>query len=213
MKHPSTLAAAAATGEIRPSRASVSEGALLDAGERLLEEVGFDGLTTTAVAAAAGLSTGTFYAYFADKHALLSALFAARLDDLVLRVAEVLTADNLLDLGLDITLAQAVDLVVEGYRAHGAVLRAALPRVPLREDLRRLYWTRHIHSVDVVERFIRRGAAAGLIRGQHPDVLAHAVVVLTQGLNNPVLLTGDGALAAGVRDELAGALVAMLSPR
>jgi AcrR family transcriptional regulator len=194
-------------------RAAATEAALLDAGERLLAAGGLEAATSTAIAAAAGVSTGTFYAYFADKHALLAALFAARLDDLVDRVEGVLTADNLLDLGLEATLARAVDLVVEGYRAHAPVLRAALARVPVRDDLRTLYWARHARSVTVLERFLRRGAAAGMVRGGDVEVLAHATLVLTQGLNNPVLLGGDTPLADAVRAELSGALAVLLRPR
>jgi AcrR family transcriptional regulator len=186
--------------------------ALLDAGERLLARVGFDGLTTTAVAEEAGVSTGTFYGYFADKHALLAALFAVRLDDLVARVGAILTADHLLDHGLEQTMDDAVDLVVEGYRAHAPVLRAALARIALRDDLRELYRERHGRSVAVVARFIRRGRAAGLVRDGEADVLAHAVVILTQSLNTPVLLEGDPPFAAQLQAELARALTAVLAP-
>lgn len=196
----------------RSARASATEAALLDAGQRRLAAGGFEAMTTTAVATEAGVSSGTFYGYFEDKHALLAALFARRLDDLVHRVEEVLTADNLLDLGLEATLAEAVDVTLEGYREHAAVLRAALARVPVRADLRSIYWERHARSVGVVERFIRRGTAAGLVRGADARVQAQAVLVVTQGLNNPVLLGGDRTLAAAVRAELVRALAGVLSP-
>jgi AcrR family transcriptional regulator len=196
----------------RSARASATREALLAAGEGLLATGGFEAASSTAVAAAAGLSTGTFYAYFEDKHALLAALFALRLDDLVGRVERELTSDNLLDHGLDATLARAVDLVVEGYREHAPVLRAALARVPVREDLRAIYWQRHARSVEVLERFVRRGAAAGLVRDGDVTVLAHAVLVVTQGLNTPVLLAGDDDLARAVRVELVRALAAVLAP-
>jgi AcrR family transcriptional regulator len=206
-------AVGAPVGTPPPSaRAVATRAALLDAGERLLGSGGFEAATSTAVAAEAGVSTGTFYAYFDDKHALLAALFAARLDDLVHRVAAVLTADNLLDLGLDATLQRAVDLVVEGYRAHAGILRAALARVPVRADLRDVYWERHARAVEVVERFCRRGTRAGLVRDGDAAVLAHAVLVLTQGLNNPILLGGDRELAEAVAGELARALAALLAP-
>jgi TetR/AcrR family transcriptional regulator, ethionamide resistance regulator len=192
-------------------RGAGTRAALLRAGERLLALGGFETLTTTAVAAEAGVSTGAFYGHFADKHALLLELFAERLDDLTEGVTGVLTADRLLDVGLHQTLAAAVDEVVAGYRAHAPVLRAALARVPVRDDLRAVYWERHGHAVDVLERFVRRGQRAGLVRAGPAPVLAHAALVLTQGLNHPVVLGGDGDLAADVRSELTRALTALLA--
>ncbi len=50
------------------------------------------------------------------------------------------------------------------------------------------------------------------MRRGEPEILAHAVVVITQGLNHPVLLAGDPGLAAEVRAELAAALAALLRP-
>jgi AcrR family transcriptional regulator len=48
--------------------------AILDATTRVLKQVGFDGLTTNAVAERAGVSIGSVYQYFPNKEALVSAL-------------------------------------------------------------------------------------------------------------------------------------------
>jgi AcrR family transcriptional regulator len=48
--------------------------AILDAAGELLDELGMDGLSTTAVATRAGVSTATLYRHFPDKHAVLHAL-------------------------------------------------------------------------------------------------------------------------------------------
>jgi AcrR family transcriptional regulator len=196
------------------SRARATYGQLLDAAEGLLAGGGFEAMTSTAVAGAAGVSTGTFYTYFPDKHAVLAALFARCLDDLVARVAAVLTADRLLDDGLDATVAAVVDLVVAGYRDAGPVLRAALARVPVRDDLRAVYWQRHAQATEAVTRFLRRGAAAGLVRRDDHPAVAQAVLLLVQGLNHPVLTDGrrrPGASARAVRAQLARALVGLLA--
>src|ERR1700753_1690017 len=47
---------------------------MLEAAIRILEKDGFDGLTTNAVAAKAGVSIGSLYQYFPNKEALVSAL-------------------------------------------------------------------------------------------------------------------------------------------
>jgi AcrR family transcriptional regulator len=195
------------------ARAQVTRGALLASLEARLSEVGFDGTTSTAVAAAAGVSTGTFYGYFADKHAALAALFAQRLDDLVDAVEQVLTADNLLDHGLAGTMRLAVDRVVGAYRSHAGALRSALGQIPADARLRAVYWERHERAVQVAERFIRRGVAAGCIR-EEPSarVLAHTLLVLTQALHHPVVTSPeDPALVEPLAREVARTLTALLA--
>src|SRR5687768_6234446 len=67
----------------RTARGLATREALLGALEEQIAAAGFDGLTSTSVAAAAGVSTGTFYGYFDDKHDALAGLFALRLDGLL----------------------------------------------------------------------------------------------------------------------------------
>lgn len=62
---------------------------MLDVAATLLAEVGTEGLTTSAIAAGAGVSVGSLYQFFPDKHAVVQALarrsferFSARLEDL-----------------------------------------------------------------------------------------------------------------------------------
>lgn len=58
----------------RQERARYKVELILEASIRLLEKHGPDGLTTNAIAAAAGVSIGTLYQYFANKEAILDAL-------------------------------------------------------------------------------------------------------------------------------------------
>jgi AcrR family transcriptional regulator len=186
-------------------RGRATRAALLDAAAGSLAERGFERTTTTVVAAAAGVSTGTFYAHFADKHAILAALFADALDALVGAQEAGLTADRLLDDGLEVTIAGVVDAVVGGFRAHGPVLRAALARVPVDAVLRRVYWERHAAAVAAAAQFVRRAVAAGAVPPGDDAARAAALVVVLQGLNHPVALADDpsgaavrGACVAGV---------------
>ena len=72
---------------------------ILDAGMQLLEETGLAGFNTNAVAQAAGINIGTLYHYFADKNALLTAMFARsereRTDFLAARLGNLGAAGNL----------------------------------------------------------------------------------------------------------------------
>ncbi|WP_236518457.1 TetR/AcrR family transcriptional regulator [Sandaracinus amylolyticus] len=58
----------------RQARAVATVEAIHEAAIQLLTEVGYDGLTTTLVAQRAGVSVGTLYQYYGDKHSLAVAL-------------------------------------------------------------------------------------------------------------------------------------------
>lgn len=207
VKNPSTALTAPAGGKARATYES-----LLAAGERVLRAAGTPGLTSTAVAAEAGLATGTFYTYFADKDALLAALFDRRLEDLTAAVAEVLGEGAATRDGLEASLRQAVGRVLHGYRAHSTVLRAALGRIPDSALLRAVYWRRHEQAVAAVERFVRDGQRAGVVRAGHPDELALAMLVVVQGLNHPVALAAPTGQARAITAHLTRSLVALLAP-
>lgn len=64
----------------RQARSRATYEALLAAAERLFIERGYDAVTADQIAAAAGVSTGTFYAYFGDKRDALLLLLAAHID-------------------------------------------------------------------------------------------------------------------------------------
>lgn len=194
------------------AKARATYESLLAAAERLLVAEGLPGLNSTAVAAEAGVATGTFYTYFADKDALLAALFARRLDDIAGAVVEVLTVDSLHADGLEATLRRAVDRVLEGYRAHATVIRAALGRIPDSGLLRSVYWQRHERAAAGVAAFLRAGTAAGLVRGGDPGSLALAMLVLVQGLNHPVLLAAERRQARALSEHLTRALAGLLAP-
>ena len=65
----------------RQTRSKVTVDAILAATARVLVRHGFDGLTTNAVAQAAGVSIGSLYQYFPNKEALVAALIEVTLDD------------------------------------------------------------------------------------------------------------------------------------
>jgi TetR/AcrR family transcriptional regulator of autoinduction and epiphytic fitness len=67
----------------RQQRSRAKVAALLAAAERLFVERGYESVTADAIAAAAGVSTGTFYAYFGDKRDALVLLLAERIDDVL----------------------------------------------------------------------------------------------------------------------------------
>lgn len=74
-------------------RGAVRVDQLLDACGQLLDEVGYDGLTTRAVAERAGSSIGSLYQFFDDKAGLVAAFGQRNLDRYVARIGTLLDAD------------------------------------------------------------------------------------------------------------------------
>jgi AcrR family transcriptional regulator len=75
----------------RQERAQRSRASLLEAGRAQLSEHGYAGATAKTIAAAAGVSVGTFYQYFRDKDALLRELAIERFEAIAGRALEALS--------------------------------------------------------------------------------------------------------------------------
>jgi len=65
----------------RQARAKATVAAILEAAVQILDQRGADALTTNSVAERAGVSIGTLYQYFPDKHAILLAAAKLEFDD------------------------------------------------------------------------------------------------------------------------------------
>ncbi|WP_175409456.1 TetR/AcrR family transcriptional regulator [Streptomyces sp. TRM64462] len=85
---------------------------ILDACAELLDETGYDQLSTRDVALRAGVPIGSVYRFFADKRALATALAHRNLDRYAERVAERLAAD-----GAELGARATVDALLDEYVA------------------------------------------------------------------------------------------------
>lgn len=114
----------------RQSRSRETVSTILAATSRVLVKRGFDGLTTNAVAAAAGVSIGSLYQYFPNKEALVAGL----IDDHIERLNGDIVAE--LSRVALLPIAQAARRVIElRIRAHSIdpelhrVLIEQVPRI------------------------------------------------------------------------------------
>src|SRR4051812_42111676 len=80
---------------------------MLDAAAGLLDEVGHEGLTTSGIAARAGVSVGSLYQFFPDKHAIVAALARRAFERFTARLAPLSTSDW----------REAIDAVIDHYVA------------------------------------------------------------------------------------------------
>src|SRR5471032_70955 len=106
------------------SRATID--AILDAAAHILGERGWAGLTTNAVAEAAGASIGSLYQYFPDKLALIDAVRRRHFDD----VLEVLRAAANLETPRATRIAALVDGMIAMHSRHPAAHRVLLEESP-----------------------------------------------------------------------------------
>lgn len=98
------------------ARSTARLAALLDAAAAVVDEIGYERLTTAMVAERAGASIGTVYRYFPDRIAVLQALGARNLDRVLTRAVEELVDTkhgNWAD-----ALASSFGLLVEMFRSE-----------------------------------------------------------------------------------------------
>jgi AcrR family transcriptional regulator len=163
------------------------------------------------VAARAGASPATFYAYFSCKDDALAAAFGRALDRMVEVVEAGLQIERLLEHGLGVLCRDFVASAAGFFSDQSRVFRCALARLPESRALREVYREHEIAVFLRYRRFLELGQAAGKLRGDDPETLAHAMLVLTEGLNNPLALdleAGDPLLT-----ELGETLRRLLEPR
>lgn len=112
MHHPdldATLQASTATLRNEPvqARSAARLTRLLDSAAEVIDEIGYERLTTAMVAERAGASIGTVYRYFPDRIAVLQSLSVRFLNDYVDEVGGALQSDSLK------TWTAAVDAVID----------------------------------------------------------------------------------------------------
>jgi len=138
----------------RQTRAVKTVERILAATGALLDELGFDRLTTNLVADRAGVNIASLYSYFPNKYALLHSL-ATRLADR--QVAHI--EDYIRRGGAGVPWRQASDGIIDAMLAASlkepgfAALQHALMAVP---DLRAGYRQSNEGLVDALDRFLRR---------------------------------------------------------
>src|SRR6187551_1284531 len=97
----------------RQERSKATVDTILEATTRVLKKQGFDGLSTNAVAAQAGVSIGSLYQYFPNKEALVAKLIDRHMEDMNAAIFAELTRVAVMPI------AQAARAVVElTIRAH-----------------------------------------------------------------------------------------------
>ena len=112
--HPS--ASALIRNEPVQARSTARLATLLDSAAAVIDEIGYEKLTTAMVAERAGASIGTVYRYFPDRIAVLQSLASRNLERLMVRVAEELSRAE--HASAQDALLAVVDVMVDLFRTE-----------------------------------------------------------------------------------------------
>lgn len=91
--------------------------AILDAAAELLAEVGYEHVTTSAIANRAGISVGSLYQFFANKEAVMQGLAELYLEELRTRTSMLFPPDAVYA-PLEVLVGRLVDLLVGNAMRH-----------------------------------------------------------------------------------------------
>jgi len=94
---------------------------IMDVTSELLERVGLDDLTTVLIAKEVGISVGSLYHYFPNKHAILYAIANDWLEE-INKVLRTIADWPIEDMALDDLLAQMLALNLKAYKKQKAIL-------------------------------------------------------------------------------------------
>lgn len=180
-------------GTAQPSQPGKAERTRQGLVEATYEEISETGsFTAERVARRAGTSVATFYVYLPTKDAGLTAAFKRVMQELVEVVESQLDVEPLLEYGLEKVVASFIEASVAFFSTRSLVLRCGLAKLPESRDLRNVYREYESVAYEHFTRFVALGQAAGRIRSGSGPELARTFMVLSQGLNNPLVLDGEG---------------------
>ncbi len=163
------------------------------------------------VAERAGVAAATFYAYFSSREDALAAAFEQILEEFHARTVSWLSIEALLEDGLEEVCRTFAWKVVRFYEADHGTFRLALSRLSTDRSIRDVVRRSQSEGLEHIERFLTLGMAAGKVRPGDAAKLGMAMLVLVQGLNNPLLMRPDAEHQGGTIELLADALHQLLA--
>lgn len=184
------------------ARKAATRERIVDAAVAQLDEGGYASATVQAVAARAGVATGSVYRHFPSKTELFAEVFRRAAQREVDVMAELAAADGRLS-------SERIAAAVEAFarRALAAPRRAyALLAEPVDAavDAERLVYRRAYH--DVFQQLLDEGVAAGELGPHDTDTVAAALVgAIGEALVGPLSPTANGARAS--HDALVASIV------
>jgi AcrR family transcriptional regulator len=114
------------------ARSKATVDAIIEAAARILSSNGWAGFTTNKVAAAAGVSIGSYYQYFPDKHSLIEAIRTRHLDDCLSTLKIAVEGEK----PLSVFVEQLVDGIIAIHSVNPGLHRVLLDEAPSFDSFR-----------------------------------------------------------------------------
>ena len=159
-----------------PSKGERRERAILDEAEKQLRDVGADAMTVESIANAAGISRAALYFYYRSKNDVLAALVQRAALEMTSGVA---TSDQL-DTSPGRAIAEAVRRTSLLWKAHGAVLRAAVDLAPTVPVIGEIWNEARAETERSAVDIVRRRAKDDVAATEHLPAMVRALVGMTE---------------------------------
>ncbi|WP_226661287.1 TetR/AcrR family transcriptional regulator [Microbulbifer aggregans] len=180
---------------------------ILDTTGRLLEQVGLNDLTTILIAKELGVSVGSVYHYFPNKHAILYAMGEQWLASLTERLDE-LAASELEQLSLESFLNELLDLWLSVYQDQ----RGLLPLVQAMWGIPELHELDERHDELVINHLVAMFERLGFVcPPNEANRLARATLETCHAILL-VIVNQQGVRAQRTRSDLQNMLMVLLEP-
>lgn len=161
---------------------------LIQAAARLFEERGFEKTTSNDIAAAAGVSIGSFYAYFSDKRQLLLLLFEQRLAERLDAVFSNFTEDDLTGDDLRGCIARSIHRTFANKAETPGLTRLIYDLASKDEAVGALCRRIMDDSVQNLAALLRKAASLNLTRLADPWVTATTIVYAVEAVARKCVL-------------------------
>jgi len=180
--------------------------AILEAGERLLEERPLEEVTVGALASAAGVSRASFHFYFESKHAVVVALLQEVLDEVKVAAEPWLERR---DLEPEAALRAASAGAIGAWRRHGALLRVAVESSRSSPEIGALWREAIGRFIDAAAAQIERDRAAGVAPDDDLDPHALAAALIWMNERTFYVMTAGPSPGPGSDEQMAETIAAI----
>lgn len=107
----------------KQARSKQTKEKIVQAAIRLFQQRGYEKITSNDIAAEAGVSVGSFYAYFTDKRQILFTIFDRLADELYKNVFAGLKPEHLFDSDLRLKIRQAIAHTIDDKQKYSGLHR------------------------------------------------------------------------------------------
>ncbi|MFR9728362.1 TetR/AcrR family transcriptional regulator [Saccharopolyspora sp. MS10] len=187
------------------SRAMVAR--ILAAGHAVLLRHGYDRASTGRIAEAAGVSPGSLYQYFPDKHALLGEVIDQHTDRLRTRVSRAFVA-NLAGRSVVEAVRGNVIALLEAFEQNAGLLRVIYEQLPPAADTRRTDFKHRVDELVTTALLLHGGG-----RGGQADAVAWVLVRTVENLTISYVLDPPGIDRETAVEEITRLLTGYLADR